>query len=381
VDRLLHALRRARDLARSPWAGAEPDCRSRRTHVAIGDPQAPLETVLGLLDSFGLLGDDGRLRPDVALHSMGDHFDWGGAADVERASEDGLALLTWLASHPPDQVRLVLGNHDLARVGELADFDDASFREARALALDAYARGDDSAESELLRRFPALPTAEVAARDLASFTVAQRELVAALLRAKRFRIAFAYGDDVLLTHAGITSHDLVIEPADGARAVAAKLNARLDAALSIWTKGALAIPGLYEAGSASRGEGGGVFYHRPTSALVTPANAGRRFDPRNLPLGVTQVIGHIGDEKCHSLMPSWTTGAPEDGPLRTLVTDGTSVSYGRGVPARGKQSGESRGAEARLVFTDGAMRRAPVGAYEILDLERMAPFAPRAAGY
>ncbi len=287
MDRVLHACRAARALAGSSLtlaAVSVEDRLPRSTHVAMGDPQAPLETVLRTLDSHGLLGADARVRADVALYSMGDHFDWGGAADVEQAAADGLALLSWLASHPADQVRLVLGNHDLARVGELASFDDETFREARALAVAAYARADEAAEGELLRRFPALPTAEVAARDFASFTVAQRELVTRLLRARRFRIAFPFGDAVLLTHAGVTSLDLDLDRTltYDARALAARLNDRLDAALSTWTDGALVISGLYEPGAAARGEGGGIFYHRPTSAEMTSSNAGRRFDPRDL---------------------------------------------------------------------------------------------------
>jgi hypothetical protein len=352
-------------------AGAPP-----RIHVAVGDPQAPLETVLGVLDSHRLLADDGRLRPDVALYSMGDHFDWGSAAEAERAGKDGLALLAWLASHPAESVHLVLGNHDLARVGELALFDDATFRAARLEAARVYADADEAAERDLLKRFPALPTAETAARDFASFTVAQRDLVASLLRARRFRIAFAFGPDVLLTHAGVTVADVGIDEADpDARAIAVSLNDRLDRALSAWTAGALAIDGLHQPGSAARGEGGGIFYHRPTSEPVVRAREtlGRRFDPRTIPRGITQVIGHIGDEKCRALMPAWAEGGPANGVLRTLVIDGAAVRYGAGVfPVDRAASPERR----RIVFTDGTMRHAPSEGYEILDLDRMTPRVP-----
>ncbi len=77
-------------------------------------------------------------------------------------------------------------------------------------------------------------------------------------------------------------------------------------------------------------------------------------------------------------MPEWAVGAPADGPLRTLITDGVQVRYATGVHALGADgAGRERDVEARIVFTDGAMRRAAVGAYEILDLDRMAPFVPR----
>ena len=46
-----------------------------RRHVAMGDPQAPFATVLAVLDRHGLLKNDGQLRDDVQLVSMGDHFD------------------------------------------------------------------------------------------------------------------------------------------------------------------------------------------------------------------------------------------------------------------------------------------------------------------
>ncbi len=395
MDRIFRAAELARDLARAPRAAGPGDGIPRRSHVAVGDPQAPLETVLRVLEANGLLADDGRLRGDVALYSMGDHFDWGGPEDVERAANDGLALLAWLASHPRDQVHLVLGNHDLARVGELAGFDDATFREARLLATDAYARHDEAAERALLARFPALPTAETAARDFAAFTVAQRDLVVALLRERRFRIAFAFGRDVLLSHAGVTARDVGRRERgeSDAEAIAAELEERLDAALDRWNGGAFAIPGLHVPGSAAHGEGGGIFYHRPTSATLpppneeTPANEetlaneqngptlGRRFDPRLLPRGITQVIGHIGDSKCRDLMPAWSRGAPEDGVLRTLVTDGIDAEYARGTPAGAQRNTK----DARIVFTDGTMRRAVDGAYEILDLDRMTPFAPLSA--
>ena len=388
MDRVARAANKARGIAHAsrqvhaPTAGDE---RGRAVRVAVGDPQAPLETVLAVLDAHGLLSDDGTIRADVALYSMGDHFDWGGAAEAERAGADGLALLAWLASHPVDQVHLVLGNHDLARVGELAGFDDATFREARALAVRAYTDGDEAREHELLARFPALPTAETAARDFASFTVAQRELVTLLLRARRFRIAFATASDVVLTHAGITASDVAPlgAPSD-APGIARALNGRLDEALARWTGGPLAIPALHSYGSAARGEGGGIFYHRPTSRPIPVSSRehsalGRRFDPRTIPRGVTQVIGHIGDEKCRDLMPEWSHGAAEDGVLRTFVTDGVHARYARGASAC-----EGGPDCARILFTDGTMRRARIGAksgdagaYEILDLDTMTPFVPR----
>src|SRR6476646_5773627 len=102
------ALERARDDARG-FPDAPPDGRPRTRHFAIGDPQAPFETFLALLDRRGLLGADGRLVPDAALVSIGDHFDWGKRSDRDRAAEGGSLLVAWLAAHPADQVTMILG--------------------------------------------------------------------------------------------------------------------------------------------------------------------------------------------------------------------------------------------------------------------------------
>src|SRR5690349_20656807 len=102
--------------------------------VAIGDPQAPLPKVLEILDRHDLLGDDGRVHPRAQLVSMGDHFDWGAPDERSFAGESGYALLAWFAAHPREQVSILVGNHDLARVGELVPFDDARFAAARSEA-------------------------------------------------------------------------------------------------------------------------------------------------------------------------------------------------------------------------------------------------------
>jgi hypothetical protein len=78
--------------------------------------------LLLILAAHGLLADDGTLFDDVRLVSIGDHFDWGPVRDRARATYDGLRTIAWLSSHPADQVILLAGNHDLARVGELLHF-------------------------------------------------------------------------------------------------------------------------------------------------------------------------------------------------------------------------------------------------------------------
>ncbi|MEO6418786.1 MAG: transcriptional regulator, partial [Polyangiaceae bacterium] len=207
MSRFEAARERATEDAKAPTT-READGRERTIRVAIGDSQAPIGVFLKILDDHDLLGDDGRLKPHVALTSMGDHFDWGSAAEHVRASIEGLEILSWLAAHPRDQVTIIAGNHDLARVGELARFDDATFARAQAEAVPAYTSKDPELEKRFLAHFPDLPSSEIAARDFSAFTVAQRELVVMLLRDRRLRIAHAAGRNFMLSHAGVTIDDL-----------------------------------------------------------------------------------------------------------------------------------------------------------------------------
>jgi len=369
-------------------AAAEPSSEprapiARRRRLALGDPQAPLAVVLEILDRHGALGSDGWLAPDTHLVSLGDHFDWGEPGERERAARSGLRLLAWLAAHPPDQVTLILGNHDLGRVCELARFDDAGFARAQAEADTLYhpdGEGDPAAERAFLARHPDLPSVEVAARDLGTFRVDQRRLVAALLRARRFCAASAAGPRLLLCHAGLTRSELerlgIEEREPEASAVAAALNTRLDAAVAEWDGTTpLAIDIFHLPGSARIGEGRGMFSHRPAHPARARAEhfAGpprRRFDPREAPPGLVQVIGHAGDAKCRELLAPWVDGLPAgDGPLRHLETDGRAARYARGVPARVDAKA------AVLLFLDGRMALADPSGYELLDLDTLQPAA------
>lgn len=371
------AERRARALATEPWQPREPDNRLRTRRVAVGDPQAPLPVFLQILERHGLLGDDGWLAADVELVSIGDHFDFGGSAQRQQAADDGLAILAWLGAHPPDQVVLIAGNHDLGRVGELCDFDDDTFAEVHEQAVHAYRNGDPDPELQraLCQAHPSLATAEVAARDFAAFSVAQRELVWALLCARRFRLAYAPNDGVLFCHAGVTCEHLTaigLPAAEQARAsaVAGALNSALDAAVSSHTEGALSVRGLHRPGGWDSGEGGGMLYHRPANPEVLQDRGhaladtlGRRFDPRRLPAGLTQVIGHVADAKCRELLGSWARDEePRPGALRHLETDGTRVAYRAGLP-----SAPPTPKTAALVFIDGLMNRTPVAEYAIFE--------------
>ena len=372
TPRIEAALHVASAAARQGPFSTPADGRLRPRCFAIGDPQADLSRFLAVLDRHGLLGPEGLLASDVRLISVGDHFDWGRPEERDAVAASALHLLAWMARHPADQALLLLGNHDLGRVSELADFTDARFAQAQVEA-DALYRGDDTdpeRERDFLARYPEVPNVELIARDFATFREVQRQWVDFLLRARRFRVAHAVAEHVLVLHAGVTRRDLdavgVPESLQAhAPAVAEALNAALDTAVSAWTHGPLRIPALHQPGSASQGEGLGIFYHRPS---LRPEDAGhrasmprRRFDPFQLPPGLTQVVGHTRDKRNRELL-ALPPAPSQDGVLRHLVTDGSRLDYQSGPPP------VLRPGEAALIFTDGGMRESPLERFELLDL-------------
>ena len=334
---------------------------SRR--VAIGDPQAPLEHVLSILDAHQLLDHEGWLHPSVHLVSMGDHFDFGGAKDWKTAAADGYDFLSWLAAHPDEQVTLLFGNHDSARVGELADFDDTQFARAREAATAVYAgkkrKADDAGEAAFLRDFPTLPSSELAARDVSAVESRQRELVTQLLLDGRFRLAAEFSG-ALLTHAGITQRELLALGLRtlGAAAIAGALNEFLAVRVGSWKGGALDLAPLHVHGDGS-GEGGGMLYHRAAVAADDAGPRRRRFPATELPRGLTQVIGHVRDSKTRQLL-GLTAGGDRPGAIRSLTVRDTGVDYVHGVDRT-----------AQMIFLDGGMKECPPKEYQLLDLDAM----------
>ncbi len=319
----------------------------------MGDPQAPFETVLAVLRHNELLTVDERLRDDVQLISMGDHFDWGPAEKRTQATGDALRLLSWLTSHPREQVVLIAGNHDLARVCELAPFTtDAQFEVAHADAVQVYRHGGDAAR--FAAKYPSVPDAECLARDFSCFNVAQRVVVKQLLESKQLVLAHSHRG-LLLVHAGVTVDDF-------ARIGAAPQTA-LDAATAL---NAADLTKLHQPGAADSGVARGILFQRPAFPVDDPQFQGplrRRYDPRRLPSAFPQAIGHIRDKKCHELLGPWVRDtAPEDGPIRSLRVDGEAVHYARGVSD-----------DARLYFLDGGMIHTTVERYELFDLDRRSP--------
>ncbi|WP_408888873.1 metallophosphoesterase [Myxococcus faecalis] len=377
--RLQAARARARHALDSGPFSAPPEGVPRRRRLVMGDPQADFDKVLGILDHHGLLSAEGWLLPDVQLVSVGDHFDWGPPEERQRAADSALALVAWLSAHPADQVTLLLGNHDLGRVGELAGFDAASFATAQAEADRVYQKGhtDEAGEQAFLKRWPQVPTAELVARDFGNFREPQRTWVEFLLRARRFRTAHAAGPGLVVLHAGVTREDLDLvglapEQHADADAVARALNGAVDDAVARWKGGPLEVPHLHQPGDAARGEGTGIFYQRPSlkpdDAERTRQTPRRRFDPRRLPRGLTQVVGHTRDKRVLELM-GVTNLTPRDGVVRNLVTDGTRVDCAHGAPP------PPRDTQAALVFVDGGMSHCPVESYELFDLDTRAAAA------
>ncbi|ADO68777.1 metallophosphoesterase [Stigmatella aurantiaca] len=345
---------------------------ARRPRVAVGDPQTDIHRFFTLLERRGLLTQDGWLRPDAQLISVGDHFDWGTPHERNAAARSGLHLLAWLAAQPSDQVAIIAGNHDLARVGELVDFTDATFTEAQAEADRIYAgdNTDKAQEQEFLQRYPQVHSVELIARDYSTFREEQRTWVAYLLRERRMRLAYASAPGLLVSHAGVTREDLLAlgiakDRHNNAHAAAYALNDTLDTAVENWKGGPLTVPGLYQPGNRDQGEGLGIVYHRPSvlpeDAERTRQNPRRRFNPLHLPLGLTQVIGHTRDKRARELL-----GQPPEaqtGGIRHLVTNGQRFTYAAGPP--GKTAFE----DAVLVFTDGGLNDSPLESIEFFDFD------------
>ncbi len=369
----------------------------QRTYV-MGDPQAPFAKVLEVLDHHDALDGD-RLAADVILVSIGDHFDYD-HKDPATAAGEGLRVLRWLASHDREQVHILFGNHDASRVMELAPLDDAEFARARQLArsIDETERtaGKPAAKARTLAEFrpmfPALPSPGVIGRDYAAYTTEQRALVAELLLAGRFHLAvtgeLADGRAALLTHAGVTSRELALlgHPRATPDAIAAALEALLGAAVervrADWSSGTftpLSLAPLHVTGGDGE-EGGGLLYHRPSNpdrpdadpAWALAPTRPRRFDPRTLPRGLTQVAGHSGHAKCvHELGP-WVAAAArarKHGGIRTLRVDGDTVTYDLGIAT-------PKDDVADLILVDGELRRVPANEVALLPLARVVVVRP-----
>jgi hypothetical protein len=378
MDPVPAALALATLLAEGSPYSAPPSGRTRwRRTIAIGDPQAPFESFLRILAVHGLLADHGTLLDDVRIVSIGDHFDWGSVCDRARATYDGLRLLAWLASHPCDQAILLAGNHDLARVGELAHCDDLQYQRAREEADRAYRDQQPiRPEAQFCAAFD-LPSWEVASRDLSAFCATQRDWIKTLLRAGRLRLSCALGG-VLLTHAGISTFELDALALDerarrDPEAISLALQERFERTLRHWRGEPLSVPGLHSPGNA-HGEGAGILYHRfttqPPNRWSTRVDGlRRRTHVSALAPSLTQAIGHTRDHKSLQLLGLDPTFATV-GRLRTL-----SVDDGRWHYAPRVDLASHRASAAILVHLDGAMFECEPEHYQLFDLDHRAVLA------
>lgn len=350
------------------------DGRIPRRWFAIGDPQTTFNRFLRILRGHALLDANGRLRDDVGLVSIGDHFDFDGAgralADVGR---DGIDILGWLADHPRDQVVILMGNHDAARVMELSHETDESFARAREVAEKGNLKS-------FIAEFPRIPTPGIAKVDYGCFSVEQRTLVQKLLLAGRMRLACVArrgGQPLLLTHAGVTDvqvTELAVQPTPESLALAldAQLREAVDQVRPAWERGdaaTLTLAPLHFAGRAGR-EGGGLLYHRASAGAdekgPSAPIAARRFHPRLLPRGLVQACGHTGHHKSLKELAPWATkdaAARARGGLRTLSVAGeSSIAYDLGIHP-------PRADHATVYMIDIEMNRPDVTEYPLLDLE------------
>lgn len=321
----------------------------------VGDPQTTPNRFFSVLDRFGLLGPDGLLTPGFGLVSMGDHFDFSmGAPEAEQA---GREIFAWLVAQGTS-THVLAGNHDIARVAELAFESDQTYARAKrdaAILRDRHLEGRKDEVHALVEGFfadhPHLPSPGIVLKDFASFSEAQRDRVERALVARRLRLGMVvelHGSKVLLTHAGVTPRELRLldVPADPfaiARALEAALSAavaRVEHAWSEGTRARLELEPLHVAGR-SRREGGGLLYHRPARRDREGADpewefapeSPRRFDPRDLPRGLVQMIGHSGHARTVRALPGFVAfGSERDGiPLRTLSALDDRVRYEEGI--------------------------------------------------
>ena len=356
--------------------------RNDRRWFAIGDLQTTFDRFMQVLARHGLLGD-GRLANDVGLVAVGDYFDFGvvDASNAHVVGAEGTRILRWLAEHDPAQTVILLGNHDLARVQELAYETDPGFREAQHLARQAVQRPE--LREKFLATHPRIPTPEVALRDFSAFMVEQRTLLRTLLLEGRARFAVAaarQGEDLLVTHAGVTTIDLANAGigATSVPTIADALNRFLDERVSRvateWRADAnaeLDLAPLCIFGVSGH-EGGGLVYHRPADPdrddildrhWEMNAERVRRFDPRTLVPGLRQACGHTSHARCVKEMPRWTdapTANATAGFIRCLSVAGDDVRYRIGTQPH---------AETSLFLIDGDINRVPASSYDILPLD------------
>jgi len=355
-------------------------------YFAIGDPQTSFARFLSILRGQDLLTPENRLKKEISLISMGDHFDFKPTAQqsLADAGRQGMLILRWLASHDPAQVRILLGNHDSCRVMELYRISDEEFQAAHRFGAKYQKLKNQrspeaqqlEARNEFFAAFPDIPTPGIAFRDFSAFAVEQRSLIQTLLMEGRCKLGIAVqtqqGIPALLTHAGLTKEELALLYLEGCKdpvLIASHLNhflhQRVEQAAEYWQKGesfALDLSPLVTTGRSGE-EGGGFLYKRPTGKLDEWGGKGRRrFLSQDLPRGLLQVCGHTQHKKMYDLFsghPAMTN--VHRGEIRSLwYQDKIGYCFGK------KELTPDR---AVIWMIDGAMNAEPYHQVELLEFD------------
>jgi hypothetical protein len=237
-------------------------------------------------------------------------------------------------------------------------------------------------------QFPELPAPDLLAKDYQSFTTAQRALVERLLLARRFTLAATatrQGRELLITHAAVSRREVELlgvaaTPSLLASALQDRFARAIDAVAPSWRRGdraALDLAPLHLAGGKAGDdphvrEGGGLLYHRPRDprtvrpssepAAEAAPHAPRRFDPRDLPRGLVQLVGHSGDARCRKFMRSWlASDLPRYAAVRTVVVGDAAedVVYRAGVHL----------APTALILADPELNTCAIEDVELVELD------------
>ena len=291
--------------------------------------------------------DNGWLDREIGLIIAGNL--WDGDQHVQPGNLRTDELMAWLAAHEPAHVQILLGAHDLERLGALGQAPERWLRLARSAAFAALKLPDPDARRRFLAEWvktrPQHPAPFAAYEHHGDLSSGAR-LIRRLLLTGRIVLATVARDlhdgrPVLITQSGVTS-DTVKKSRVGADAfsIAAVLNRRLQEAVdhvrADWENGGalpLDLGDLYHSWEPLR-PSSGLLATRPDFDGVVPLSynelgldpprGARAVSPRQYLLpGLTQIAGHTLRERARSPHPVFTTG-----PMQSFVSGGTSVISG-----------------------------------------------------
>lgn len=319
---------------------------------AVGDPQTTFTRFSTALKH--LIGEDGWLKPTIGLVSMGDHFDFlspkkddpeGRAA----AGLEGQLILAWLAAHPPEQVPIILGNHDACRVIELSHVDDPEFIAARTKSYE------ENVDEWKLAKKLGIPNAGMLRKDFSCFAQAQRNQVQKLLMEGRYRFSLVAEHDnepLLMVHAGFTARELKILGLKEEGLTPQQVHDQLEAFL---VKAVSAVADTWKAGGKAKlkldplhvtpepgREAGGFMAHRPSNRGNRPVTSWefnpecpRRYHVLDIPRSFNQAVGHTGKAILERELKPWCSKVEfGGGACHTLHVGEPEPVLERGIQAK-----------------------------------------------